>query len=182
MKGKGKLVYDAYGKYKAPDPQPRKKYVFQFDGMKIAIIALAIILIGVIFKQRVFELEVKAIVYLRENYYNDNLELLWKLLIIPTELRVIQILLVVIYCYSDPLLAYKWTFVTIIQIFFVSVLKLFSGIPRPYWLNHKMEPTECFLDYSGPSDHIWIGAMFYTYIILIFYYKYVEKINKYVGK
>jgi hypothetical protein len=42
-------------------------------------------------------------------------------------------------------------------------------------MNPHMVVTECALDYSGPSDHICVGSLFYTYLILIFYYKYSER-------
>lgn len=120
----------------------------------------------------------KLMSYLRnQENYNEYIEIICSWILIPTDLNFIQFVCVGIYCFSDPLLAYKCTFLIQIQIFFVNILKVFSTIPRPYWIDHKMNVTICQLDYSGPSDHIWVGAQFYTYLILIFFYKYAEDKN-----
>lgn len=139
--------------------------------------AFVVILIGVIFKDTVYELEIRLMVYIRENYNDPVLEEICSWLIFTTDLQFIQICCVGLYLFSDPLLAFKCTFLVLIQIFCVTVLKVFSTIPRPYWVRQGMKVTICALDYSGPSDHICVGALFYTYIILIFYYKYAEKIS-----
>lgn len=128
-------------------------------------------LIGVVFKDAVYEFEIRLMAFVREKYYDPLLEEILSWLIFTTDLQFIQICCVGLYLFSDPLLAFKCTFIVLIQIFFVTVLKVFSTIPRPYWVRQGMKVTNCALDYSGPSDHICVGALFYTYH-LIYYYKY----------
>lgn len=112
-------------------------------------------LIGIIFKELVLEQEIKLMTYLRnQENFSYTIELISTWVLIPTDLDFIQYACVFIYCFSDPLLAFKCTFIIQIQIFFVTILKVFSTIPRPYWIDHKLDVTICQLDYSGPSDHI----------------------------
>jgi membrane-associated phospholipid phosphatase len=161
--------------YIEPEYKRREEYSLSVDGMKIAIIAFTVILLGVVFKDAVYELEIQLMVYVRENYQTPNLEYFCTLLVFTADLQFIQICLVALYLYSDPHLAFKCTFLILIQMFFVTALKVFSTIPRPYWVHSGMNVTICALDYSGPSDHICVGALFYTYVILIYYYKYSER-------
>lgn len=66
---------------------------------------------------------------------------------------------------------------TLITTFCVTFLKITYATPRPYWLDHDMSVPVCSLDYSGPSDHLCVGAFFYCYTILIYIYEYAEHKN-----
>jgi len=154
---------------------------FQLDILNVFLMAFIMFVLGILFKQTLFEMEIDLMAWIRENHRSSILDEIWMWIIYPTELKMIQVFWVALYLYSDPVLAFKCTFVTIIQIFIVSTVKLISQIPRPYWLNHKMRVSMWALDYSGPSDHIWVGALFYNYLILIFYYKYAEGLSNSKG-
>lgn len=59
--------------------------------------------------------------------------------------------------------------------FFISVVKLFYKVPRPYWIDGKIDGKECLMDFSGPSDNQFFMVFFYSYNIVIFLILYSEK-------
>ncbi|CAI2364414.1 unnamed protein product [Moneuplotes crassus] len=154
----------------------REEYSVQIDGMKIALVAILVMIFGLILKESMSDYEISLIYALRGySSHNHVLEIICSWVLVFTDLNFIEYALVAIYLFSDPLLAYKSTFLMEIQIFFVAILKLISTSPRPCWIEDKMNVHFCSLDYSGPSDHICVGAQFYTYIAIIFFYKYAEE-------
>ena len=116
-------------------------------------------------------------IFIRTEYLNLYLQEFFEYFILITDLKTIMLVALFLYLYADPLLSFKAVFVTAIGIVWVAVLKVLYKTPRPYWINHQMNVSICYLDYSGPSDHICIGSLFYIYTIFIFFHKYVERVN-----
>lgn len=82
-----------------------------------------------------------------------------------------------LYLLTDSLIAFKTAILTCFGIYFITMLKLLYKDGRPYWVDAKIEASACFFDFSGPSYALFILAFFYSYIIIMYCMKYVEKIN-----
>lgn len=76
---------------------------------------------------------------------------------------------------ADPVLGFKSAFTLYIGAFLIAMLKLFYKVPRPYWIDAKVEGKECLMDFSGPSDCLFFMSFFYSYNIIIFLLTYAEK-------
>ena len=160
-------------KYKSSD----KIHMHRIDSKKILIVAMIVILLDFMFRDVIFQYELGMIQKFRDFYNKQTMDTICRFIIFFTEIRFIKGFCIVLYLYSDPLLAFKTGILTYIAIYTITTLKIMYSIPRPFWLDEEIDTSLCKLDFSGPSDHTWVGCFFYTYVILVYFYKYAEKKN-----
>jgi hypothetical protein len=81
------------------------------------------------------------------------------------------------YLLTDSLIAFKSALLTCFGLFFITILKLLYKDGRPYWVDGDIQAGLCLFDFSGPSYAMFILCFFYSYLIIMYCCKYVEKVN-----
>ena len=80
-----------------------------------------------------------------------------------------------LYLFADPVLGFKSALTLYVGAFVISILKLIYKVPRPYWIDNRVDGKECLMDFSGPSNIIFFLTYFYSYNIIIFFIIYADK-------
>lgn len=86
--------------------------------------------------------------------------------------------LIFLYLMSDSLIAFKSALLACFGIYFVTILKLLYKDGRPYWVDGKIKASLCVFDFSGPSYAAFLLAFFYSYLVIMYCMKYVERVNR----
>jgi len=78
--------------------------------------------------------------------------------------NVVVIMLVIIVVAQDKIAAFNFICYCVVSLSFLTGLKSLIGGPRPYMVNHDIEPLENYGEYGNPSGHVFIGYMWVTYV------------------
>ena len=128
--------------------------------------ALVVILTEILFQDQIFRVELDILSELRENYHDySTLEYFWNVIIRFADLDTMTFIMAIMYQFIDPLISLKISLLTFIMMFIVALLKLLYATPRPFWMDTNIDVPVWFLDYSGPSDHLFVGVFLYSYTI-----------------
>lgn len=100
---------------------------------------MVIILIDFMFREAIFEYELDIIVKFREVYQHNLLYHFCSILVKLTEINTIKILCIILYFCTDPMLAFKTGLLTYIAIYLITTLKILYAIPRPFWLDYRID-------------------------------------------
>jgi len=83
---------------------------------------------------------------------------------------------------ADSWLAYKTTLVTCMGIVFISFLQMCFKSGRPFWdVQDITSNGHCVFDFGGPSESAFNMTFFWTYVIIMFLFKYYKNPNKIVN-
>lgn len=82
------------------------------------------------------------------------------------------------YLYGDSLLGFKVSITTLFGILMISFIKILYKVPRPFWIDPRVQGRYCLSDFAGPSDHIFEITFFYPYALFMYLSKYAKYPNK----
>lgn len=154
-------------------------YYIKIVGMLIII--LIVIPAEIVLRNSIFESELPAIKsyqqIIGDTSNKDLFEAFCKIFILLGRYIFVECAASFLYLFADPVLGFKSAFTLYIGAFVISIIKLFYKVPRPYWIDPKVEGMECHMDFSGPSSSQFFMTFFYSYNIVIFLI-YYSSINR----
>ena len=70
---------------------------------------------------------------------------------------------VVLFLFSDSLIAFKSTLLLCFGLYIMTFLKIIYQSPRPFWVDGDVQSynSECKFDYASPSTHIFCLIFFW---------------------
>lgn len=65
-----------------------------------------------------------------------------------------------------------------VQVFFINFLKIAQAGPRPFWVNDKIVPKSCYLQFGLPSGHAMCAFYFANFLYFrYFWFKIEDKVK-----
>lgn len=82
---------------------------------------------------------------------------------------------IVMFLFSDTLIALKNTILFLSGLFIMEVLKMFFMSPRPFWVDGEIYvyKNQCYYDFAMPVTHIFTACFFWPFCLNTFY-KYMQ--------
>ena len=138
------------------------------------IIALIIIPVEIVIRKYLRPYEIDMILGLQESISSDAIIQFFIVWVNIGEVYITMALAYFFYLYGDSLLGFKVSITTLFGILCISILKIFYKVPRPFWIDNRVQGRYCLHDFAGPSDHIFEITFFYPYCVFMYLSKYAK--------